>query len=127
MTHRTWFDIRLALTVTVLICAGLIGGIVLLMRPGDHVQLMHNVRVLDRLDDYNMRLAVEDSGTHQWNAFVLRFCSTYRPTNEIAAGVTLILLKYREDMIHACADVSEDKFGYILKRDNSGSPIVAMN
>jgi len=86
---------------------------------------MHDVRVLDRPSEYEMQLAVVDPDSHMLNPFYLRFCPTYRPTSEITAGTTFALLKYRRDLVHDCADISNDRFGYILRRNEHGIPIIA--
>src|SRR5580765_1577119 len=46
------------------------------------VQTLRNVKVINRMDDYNMRLSIEDPDTHQWNEFGATFCSDFKPTPE---------------------------------------------
>ena len=87
----------------------------------------HNVRVVERFDDYNFRMAVQDQDTKQWNEFGFKFCKTYLPTNEMTAGTTLTLLKYQEDNLNSCGEIKAVNLGYILQRGANNEPIISAN
>lgn len=120
LTFKTWFDIKAALVVTGLICVGLIGATVLLFKPAPALTL-HNVRIIERMDDSRFRMASQDSDSGEWNTFFIRFCPTFQMPHEMQAGTTLKVLKYARDYAHDCADISGRKLGYILRRDSYGN------
>lgn len=84
---------------------------------------MKDVGVVERINDYDVRMKVRDPDSGRYNEFVARFCHDYKPTEEIQTGVTLALLKYVDT--GKCYEILPDNLGYILRRDSSGNPIIA--
>lgn len=84
---------------------------------------MHDVRVLDRKDDFVFQMDVEDPDTHQRVPFMIRFCPDYKPTHEIQAGVILSYLKYERHDLDDCSEVAPDTLGYTLRRDDHAQPL----
>jgi hypothetical protein len=93
---------------------------------GYKVEILRNVRVLKRIDDFRFRMAVRDPDTKNWNAFALTFCPNYEPSQEIQAGATLSLLKYEDNTDDGCMDVSKDNLGYTLLRGDNNEPIIQL-
>lgn len=87
-------------------------------------QILENVKVVRRLDDFNFRLSVRDPDSGRWNEFAATFCSDFKPTPEIVAGVTLTLLKYTEDRKRYCMEIGPANLGYILLRGEHNAPII---
>jgi len=84
---------------------------------------MHDVRVLDRKDDFVFQMDVGDPDAHQRVPFMIRFCPDYKPTVEIQAGVILSYLKYERHDLDGCSEVAPDTLGYTLRRDEHAAPI----
>lgn len=84
---------------------------------------MKDVDVVERINDYDVRMKVRDPDTGRYNEFVAQFCHDFRPTSEIQSGVTLTLLKYVDT--GECYEILPDNLGYILRRDSYGNPIIS--
>lgn len=84
---------------------------------------MYNVRIVERLNDYNFRMDVADARgvRHQ---FAVTFCPDYRPTTEMQKGVTLEYLTYGRDIMLHCFEVGKPQYGYKLRRGENNVPIV---
>ncbi len=89
------------------------------------VQVMYNVRVIRRMDDFNFKMAVENPNTHKMGEFAATFCSDFKPTPEIVAGTTLTELDYVEDRQNYCYEIRPKGLGYNLLRGDHNEPIVA--
>ncbi len=87
----------------------------------------HNVRIVERFDNYRFRMAMQDPDTKQWNEFGFKFCETYLPTKEMTAGTTLTLLKYQEDNLNSCGEIKAVNLGYILLRGENNEPVISAN
>ena len=85
---------------------------------------LHNIHVLDRMDDYLFQMDSEDPDTHQRQPFMIRFCPDYEPTREMQAGVNLLVLKYERHDLDNCATISKRSLGYIIERGKDGKPIL---
>ncbi len=93
---------------------------------GYKIEILRDVRVLKRIDDFRFRMAVKDPDTSTWNAFALTFCPNYEPSHEIQAGATLSLLKYEDNTKDGCMDISRDNLGYTLLRGENNEPIIQL-
>ena len=116
-------SLRFAEVWFALFCSGalvLIG--VAYSKPPNYV-VMHDVHVLDRLDEQAFRAEVIDPATREWNSFVVKSCPEFVPTHEIKAGATLTLLQYVEDRTRSCDELDGKYAGYILLRGAHGEAI----
>jgi len=89
-----------------------------------YVQNMRDVRILKRISDYKFVMDVEDPDTHIRNPFAITFCQSYQPTKQLVEGVTLRVLKYRENQMNFCSDIYEKGFGFSYYEDENGNPTI---
>jgi hypothetical protein len=78
----------------------------------DNVITLRNVAILDRFDDYTLKMAVLNPKTNKTEPFWVTFCPDYHPTNELQPGLTLITLQYVEDQRLNCFEIAPDNLGY---------------
>lgn len=79
---------------------------------------LHNVAVIDNPTPLGFHMETND------NVFYASFCQDSDLTPEIRPGVTLILLRYREDRHNHCFEVNRPDEGYILLRSENGNPVL---